>query len=63
MSEPTEGQELPKQRHTNEYEDPHYHDEDEHPSGDDSRPRPRPTNADRPRRKTLPPPRRRFEQD
>jgi hypothetical protein len=41
-----------------EYEDPHYHDEDETPA-DDGQPRPHPA----PRRRTMRPPRRRFEED
>ena len=58
MTDPASQPEPPVQRQVQEYEDPHYHDDEETPS-DDGHPRPRPPA----RRKTLRPPRRRFEED
>jgi hypothetical protein len=52
----------PRQRLVKEYEDPHYHDEDEVAPGDDVVPRPAPA-APRSPAHRLPPPRRRFYED
>jgi hypothetical protein len=49
----------PPQRRTQEYEDPHYHDEDEVANVEDGEPHRKPP----PRRKPLPRPRRRYESD
>jgi hypothetical protein len=52
----------PKPRLTREYEDPHYHDEDEVAPNDDVVPRHAAAALPRPARR-LPPPRRRFYED
>jgi hypothetical protein len=58
MAETENTPELPRQRHVQEFEDPHYHDDDEGPVEEDTRPK-----TSRPQRRKLPPPRRRFEDD
>jgi hypothetical protein len=60
MGDKTDTPEPHVQRHTQEFEDPHYHDDDEVPAPDDS---PRRTPPPPTARRKLPPPRRRYEED
>jgi hypothetical protein len=60
--EPRHG--VPKQRPAKEYEDPHFHDEDEVVPPPEEAPRPAGPGASRPSRaRKLPPPPRRFHED
>jgi hypothetical protein len=59
MGDTSDTPEPQTQRHVQEYEDPHYHDDDEVPAPEDGRPqKPRPTT-----RPKLPPRPRRYEED
>jgi hypothetical protein len=58
MTDPANNPETPKQRHVQEYEDPHYHDDDELSADEEGRPK-----MSRPAARRKLPPRRRYEDD
>ncbi|GEM_PF-5786182 len=60
MSDSSQGPRVPNQRLNKEYEDPHYHDEDETAPLDDEERRRSPHGKSSSRRKPLYRPRRRF---
>jgi hypothetical protein len=58
MAELDDNPEMPRQPHVQEFEDPHYHDDDDGPTEEDPRPK-----TPRPQTRRKPPPPRRFEDD